>query len=412
MLKTPIALGFKYFRSRDTGYLSFYALISIIGLSLGVATLIIVLSVMNGFEKELQNRILGVVPQLIIKKDAPFPVDQDWIDQLDAMQNVNAHSPYTQSEILIQNDNGTKPMLLAGIYPELEKDISILPDFVIAGSIYDMLPQEGIIIGSSLSQSLNINLGDSLRIFTGELRNTLFGSVPRTLQVKVVGIFELKSELDTSLVLAHHDLVAKLLRFPSGYTQSIRIKPNDLFNVTNIGYSVIDYEDLNEKGYYFSTWYQTHGTLFQAIQLEKRIIGLLIFLIVTVACFNILSNLVMTVKAKEADIAILKTLHMQPSHISLIFITQGLLIGILGIVIGTILGLLITPNIDAILAFIEGITNRNVLDAYFINYFPYYFNLDQILLILGFSLAVTLLFAWIPAQRATKILPAQVLRHE
>lgn len=123
MLKTPISLGFKYFRSRDTGYLSFYALISIIGLSLGVATLIIVLSVMNGFEKELQNRILGVVPQLIIKKDAPFSVDQDWIDQLDTNQRIIAHSPYTQSEILIQNDNGTKPMLLAGIYPELEKTL-------------------------------------------------------------------------------------------------------------------------------------------------------------------------------------------------------------------------------------------------------------------------------------------------
>ena len=177
-------------------------------------------------------------------------------------------------------------MLLAGIYPEIEKNLTILPDFIIAGSIRDMLPQDGIIIGSSLAQSLNIDLGDSLRIFTGELRNTLFGSVPRTLQVKVIGIFELKSELDTSLVLAHHDLVARLLRFPVGHTQSIRIKPNDLFNVTNIGYSIIDNEVLNEQGYYFSTWYQTHGTLFQAIQLEKRIIGLLIFLIVTVACFN------------------------------------------------------------------------------------------------------------------------------
>ena len=412
MLKTPISLGFKYFRSRDTGYLSFYALISIIGLSLGVATLVIVLSVMNGFERELQNRILGVVPQLIIKKDAPFSANQDWIEKLDTKQSVIAHSPYTQSEILIQTENGTKPMLLAGIYPELEKNISILPEFVVSGSIYDMLPQDGIVIGSSLSQFLNIELGDSLRIFTGELRNTLFGSVPRTLQVKVVGIFELRSELDISLVLAHHDLVTKLLRFPTGYTQSIRVKPDDLFNVSEIGYSIIENIDLNEQGYYFSTWYQTHGTLFQAIQLEKRIIGLLIFLIVAVACFNILSNLVMTVKAKEADIAILKTLHMKPSHISLIFITQGLLIGILGIVFGTILGLLITPNIDAILVFIEGLTNRNVLDAYFINYFPYYFDQDQILLIISFSLAVTLLFAWIPAQRATKILPAQVLRHE
>ncbi|MEK9649819.1 MAG: lipoprotein-releasing ABC transporter permease subunit [Gammaproteobacteria bacterium] len=412
MLKTPILLGIKYFRSRETGYLSFYALISIVGLSLGVATLIIVLSVMNGFEKELQNRILGVVPQLLITNDGPFDSRGNWLEQLRGKEEIIGYSPYVQSEVLVQNNFGTKPLLLAGIYPELEHQLSILPDFIIHGDIYSLSSQDGILIGSSLARSLNIEIGDSLRILTSELRGSIFGSIPRTIQVKVVAIFELKSELDASLILGHHDLVTKLLRYPEGTTQSIRIKPRDLFAVTETGYMILDDFELNEEGYYFSTWYQTHGTLFQAIQLEKRIIGLLIFLIVTVACFNILSNLLMTVKNKESDIAILRTLHMQQYQIVVIFLTQGLLIGLLGIVIGVILGFLITPNLDSILAFLEELTSRSVLDAYFINYFPYYFNTEQILLIIISSLVITLVFSWIPAQKASKVMPAQVLRHE
>ena len=412
MLKTPILLGIKYFRSRDTGYLSFYALISIIGLSLGVATLIIVLSVMNGFEKELQTRILGVVPQLVVKKDTPFEMNQEWINNLKNKKEVIYHSPYIQSEILVQNTYGTKPLLLAGIYPEVEEKISIIPDFIIEGTLRDLSSQDGIIVGASLANALNIEVGDTLRVFNGELRSNLFGSVPRSIQLKVSAIFELKSEIDGSLALVHHDLAAKLLRLAPNMTQSIRVKPINLFNVTEIGYEILDEYALLDEGYYFSTWFQTHGTLFQAIQLEKRIIGLLIFLIVTVACFNILSNLVMTVKSKESDIAILKTLQMPRRGISLIFITQGLLIGIIGIMFGTILGLMLTPNLDKILAFVEGFTNRNLLDAYFINYFPYYFDVQQILMIIISSLILTILFAWIPAQKATKVLPAQILRHE
>jgi len=181
----------------------------------------------------------------------------------------------------------------------------------------------------------------------------------------------------------------------------------DLFTRALLTQSFFDGSD-----YYFTSWKQTHGTLFQAIKLEKRLISLMLFLIITVAAFNILSTIVMTVKTKEKEIAILKTMGCSINQLTLIFINLGFIIGILGTLIGLLIGLAITPNIDELINFIEAFTNRNMMDSYFINYFPYEFRLNQLIYICFSVIAMSLIFSYFPAARAAKLKPVSILRHE
>ena len=239
------------------------------------------------------------------------------------------------------------------------------------------------------------------------------GSFPRSLALKVVGIFELKAELDQSLALIHHDLASNLMGLKKNQTQGIRLKVSDLFKVQEIGYELLLSEPLvDNDDYYFSSWQTTHGTLFQAIQLEKRLISLLLFLIIAVAAFNILSTLVMTVKSKEREIAILKTLGCSQPQLIGIFLTLGMIIGLLGITIGVVLGLLITPSLNDLIHLIEQFSNRSLLDSYFINYFPYEFRFSQLIQIAVSCITLSLIFSLIPALRAAKLDPVTILRHE
>ena len=190
---------------------------------------------------------------------------------------------------------------------------------------------------------------DLVNITTTNLRSSILGTFPRTISLEIVGIFELKAELDQSLVLIHHDLAANILNLPANTTQGIRVKTNDLFAVNTIGFNLMTQPFLDNEQFYFTSWQQTHGTLFQAIKLEKRLISLMLFLIITVAAFNILSTIVMTVKTKEKEIAILKTMGCSKTQLTFIFLNLGLIIGFLGTFFGLLIGLLMTPNIDCLL---------------------------------------------------------------
>ena len=281
-----------------------------------------------------------------------------------------------------------------------------------SGSLDHLNAKQGIVIGGWLSRYLGVSVGDSVSITTTNLRSSVLGSFPRSLSLKVVGIFELKAELDQSLALIHHDLAANLLNLSSNETQGIRVKTSDLFEANSIGYSLLETNLPQDEGFYFTSWQRTHGTLFQAIQLEKKLISLMLFLIITVAAFNILSTLVMTVKSKEREIAILKTMGCSNGQLIGIFITLGMIIGLLGIIIGLVLGLLITPNIDSMIHFAESFTNRAFMDSYFINYFPYEFRLSQLIQISVTCIILSLLFSFFPAAKAAKLNPVTILRHE
>ena len=412
MTSLPIYLGYKYFRSKKGAFASFTSLMAIAGLSLGVAALVIVLSVMNGFEKELQTRILGVVPQLIIRSHESLDNYDELISKLVNSDDVISASPYIETQGLMSAKNRSRGVFVTGIQPDLEDSMSILPQYITSGSLDNLSSKKGVIIGAWLARYLGTEVGDTVNITTTNLRSSILGTFPRTISLEIVGIFELKAELDQSLVLIHHDLAANVLNLPINATQGIRVKTADLFAANSLGFNLLTQPFLNEDHYYFTSWQQTHGTLFQAIKLEKRLISLMLFLIITVAAFNILSTIVMTVKTKEKEIAILKTMGCSQVQLTFIFINLGLIIGFLGTFIGLLIGIAVTPNIDQLINIVENFSNRNLMDSYFINYFPYEFRLTQIIYICLSVLLMSLAFSYFPAARASKLKPVTILRHE
>ena len=412
MTSLPIYLGYKYFRSKKGAFASFTSLMAIAGLSLGVAALVIVLSVMNGFEKELQTRILGVVPQLIIRSHESLDNYDELISKLVNSDDVISASPYIETQGLMSAKNRSRGVFVTGIQPDLEDSMSILPQYITSGSLDNLSSKKGVIIGAWLARYLGTEVGDTVNITTTNLRSSILGTFPRTISLEIVGIFELKAELDQSLVLIHHDLAANILNLPINSTQGIRVKTADLFAANSLGFNLLTQPFLNEDHYYFTSWQQTHGTLFQAIKLEKRLISLMLFLIITVAAFNILSTIVMTVKTKEKEIAILKTMGCSQIQLTFIFINLGLIIGFLGTFIGLLIGIAVTPNIDQLINIVENFSNRNLMDSYFINYFPYEFRLTQIIYICLSVLLMSLAFSYFPAARASKLKPVTILRHE
>jgi|TARA_B110000459_G_scaffold200090_1_gene247933 lipoprotein-releasing system permease protein len=400
-------LAYKYFKSNKGGVFSFTSFLAITGLSIGVASLIIVMSVMNGFEKELQDRILGVVPHAVIYSDEPIDNYDSLIKDIKKSNEIIEAAPYISFQGLISSAETNKGVSITGIDIDSEKNMSILPEFMIYGSIDQLEEKNSIIIGSWLAANLGVFVGDSVNITTSDLRSSLIGSYPRSVSLKVVGIFELRAEIDQSLVLISHDLAQKFKNIPNK-TLSIRLRTSDLFNADKIALSIKP----SDGNFMTSSWKQTHGTLFEAIQFEKLLISLMLFLIVGVASILVLSTIVMTVKSKEREIGILKTIGASNAQLILIFFFQGLLVSLIGIFIGIVLGLLITFNINNFIDLLESILQRNLLDAYFINYFPYHIITSQILMICGISFIFSIISSLIPALRVIKLDPVEVLRHE
>jgi lipoprotein-releasing system permease protein len=349
---------------------------------------------------------------LIIRSEESLSNYDDLTSKLRNSENVVSVSPYIETQGLMSANNRSRGVFVTGIKPELEDSMSILPKYITSGSLENILPKKGVIVGSWLARYLGIEVGNTVNITTTNLRSSILGTFPRTISLEVVGIFELKAELDQSLVLIHHDLAANILNLPNNSTQGIRVRTNDLFAANSIGFSLLAEPFLNDDRYYFTSWQQTHGTLFQAIKLEKRLISLMLFLIITVAAFNILSTIVMTVKTKEKEIAILKTMGCSKTQLTFIFLNLGLIIGFLGTFIGLLIGIIVTPNIDQLINIIENFTNRSLMDSYFINYFPYEFRLTQLMNICFSVLVMSLIFSYFPAVRAAKLKPVTILRHE
>ena len=410
MLKLSASLGLKYFRSSKGAFVSFTSIMAVIGLTIGVAALIIVTSVMNGFEKELKERILGVIPHVLIHSKKPINDYQSLIDKIEMNPDVEAASPFIQSQALISIGNRSKGILLTGIDAQKESKVSILPSNMLMGSI-ESLDDNEIILGYWLAAHLGTAIGDEVNITTPEMRSSIIGSFPRSFKFTVSGIFELKAEPDQNLALITHKTAQKIKGFGSA-TENIRLKVSDVMNSRVIASDIIFDISSESKIYASSTWEKTHGTLFQAVQLEKLIIGILVFLIIGVAAFNVLCTTIMSVKSKEREIAILKTIGASDFTIVSIFIFQGLYISLLGISLGLISGILITLNLDALISFIETIISRSLLDNYFINYFPYAFNFNQISLVLFSSFILCFISSVWPSTRAAKLNPNEVLRHE
>ena len=409
MSSISFKLGYKYLRSTKGGIFSFTTVLAILGLTIGVSSLIVVTSVMNGFQKELENRILGVVPHSIIQSNDQIKNYDYLINEINKNSNVISSAPYINIQGLISSSYDDKPISLIGTDPKDEENISIIPDYMIIGDIKNLYQKNSIIIGSSLAANLGAYVGDDITLTTTEIRTSIVGSYPISIKLKIVGIYELKTEIDQYLVLTSHETTQKIKKLEPNETSSIRIKTNDLFKADEISNELIN---ILGKDYYFQSWKESHGTLFEAIKFEKLLISLMLFLIVAVASILVLSTIVMTVKSKEREIAILRTLGASSSQLVLIFFTQGVIVSFIGIIFGIIIGYLFTININNLVIFLEFILNRNLLEAYFINYFPYYIDSFQILLICLISFFISILTSFIPSLKAMKLNPLEILRHE
>jgi len=407
VFKLPLKLAFKYFKSNKGGIFSFTSFLAITGLSIGIASLIIVMSVMNGFEKELQNRILGVLPHAVIFSDEPIKDYESLIIEIKKNNNVIEAVPYISFQALITNKNVSKGISINGIDIKNEKNISILPDYMIYGSIEDLNKDNSIIIGSWLASYLGVFVGDKINITTSDIKSSIIGSYPKSVSLEIVGIFELRAEIDQSLALISHNLAQKFKSLKNE-TLSIRLKTSDLFSADRIAFDSIP----NDMGFMYSSWKETHGTLFEAIQFEKLLIGLMLFLIVAVASILVLSTIVMTVKSKEREVGILKTIGANNIQLVMIFFFQGLMVSMIGLIFGLIFGLLITFNLNNFIYFLESILQRNLLEAYFINYFPYFIDYSQIFFICFLSFIFTVISSLLPALRVMKLNPIEILRHE
>ena len=410
MSSISLKLGYKYLRSNKGGSFSFTTLLAIIGLAIGISSLIVVTSVMNGFEKELEDRILGVIPHSVITSDNPISNYENIITNIKKNREVIDASPYINIQAIVSSSYDTRGISVIGIDPNIEKNMSIVSDYMLIGNLDNIEKDNSIIIGSLLAANIGAYVGDQINITTSDIKTSIIGSYPRSVNLEIVGIYELKTEIDQFLTFISHQTAQKLKNINIDETISIRLKTTNLFDADLISQNVLD--DLNNISYSYSSWKNTHGTLFEAIQFEKLLISLMLFLIVGVASILVLSTVVMTVKSKEREIGILLTLGASNKQIILIFFTQGLLVSLIGILAGIILGFILIFNLNNFINFIEYLLGRNLLDAYFINYFPYYIDFLQIFIICLISFLISLTASIVPSFRAVKLNPVQILRHE
>ena len=410
MASISLKLGYKYLRSNKGGIFSFTTFLAIIGLMIGISSLIVVTSVMNGFEKELENRILGVIPHSVIYSDDPIKNYDQLVNDIKNEKNILEASPYISLQGLVSSQYNSKGITIIGRATKKEESMSIIPDYMLVGNLSNLDTGNSIIIGSLLAANLGVYVGDKINITTSDIKTSLIGSYPTSVNFQIVGIYELRTEIDQTMTLVSHKTAQKLKNIDLDETLSIRIKTDNLFQADDISKNLI--ENLNRDDLIFSSWKSTHGTLFEAIKFEKLLISLMLFLIVAVASILVLSTVIMTVKSKEREIGILLTLGASSKQIILIFFTQGFIVSLIGIIFGVLLGFVLTLNLTNIITFLESILDRNLLEAYFINYFPYYIDYKQILIICLISFGISLLSSLIPSLRAVKLNPVQILRHE
>ncbi|MBK9310954.1 MAG: lipoprotein-releasing ABC transporter permease subunit [Rhodocyclaceae bacterium] len=407
-------VGLRYTRAkRRNHFISFISLISMLGVGLGVAALIVVLSVMNGFQKELRTRILGVASHIQVS-GVTGELD-DWTKTLRGViqhPRVQAAAPYVQAQGMLSFDQQVRGTVVRGILPEAEEKTADFARHMKAGRLEDLAPGEfNMVLGMELARALGVRIGDKVTLIAPQGLVTPAAVLPRLKQFNVTGVFEVGMfEFDSGLALIHMNDAQKLYRMDDRVS-GVRLKVDDLFAAPRIGRELLRYLDADAL---VSDWTRSHANFFRAVQIEKNMMFLILLLIVAVAAFNIVSTLVMAVTDKQADIAILRTLGASPGGIMKVFIVQGAMIGTIGLGLGVAGGVLLALNIETVVPAIERALGIQFLakDVYYISDLPSDLQWRDVGIITGVSFLLTLVATLYPSWRASRINPAEALRYE
>ena len=414
MLPYELLIGLRYTRAkRRNHFISFISMTSMAGIALGIMALIVVLSVMNGFQEELRTRILGVAAHMeITGGDGRLANWPDLAREVVQHPEVRGTAPYINAQALLAAGNETKGSLIRGLLPEEESKVAEFAQKMLVGQLSDLKPGEwGLILGADLARALGVNQGDKVAVIAPQGVVTPAGMIPRIKQFTVVGIFRMGMyEYDAGLALMHLQDAQKLYRMGDSVS-GLRVK---LADMERAPWVLRELAKTLRGDYYLSDWTMSHANFFQAVQIEKRMMFIILTLIVAVAAFNIVSTLVMAVTDKQADIAILRTLGASPKSIMTVFMVQGSLIGVIGTILGLVSGVLLAINVETVVPWIEQAVGMDLFpaDVYYISKLPSKLNWGDVWTISGVALVLAFLATLYPSWRAANVQPAEALRYE
>ena len=413
-MRYELLVGLRYTRAkRRNHFISFISAISMAGIALGVAALIVVLSVMNGFQKELRARILGVASHVQVSGANNQLADWASVAKL-ALQDprVKGAAPFVNAQGMLAAGQAVRGSVVRGILPEREAQVAEIGLHMRAGKLEALRAGEfGIVLGSELARALGVLMGDKVALIAPQGLVTPAGVIPRLKQFTVVGIFEVGMfEYDSGLALAHLQDAQKLYQMGDAVS-GVRLRLDDLFASRSVARDLMA---KLERDYFATDWTRSHANFFRAVEIEKRVMFIILLLIVAVAAFNIVSTLVMLVTDKQADIAILRTLGASPGSIVQIFMVQGALIGVIGTFAGLVLGVLVGFNVATVVPFIENLLGFKFLakDIYYISDLPSDVQLGDVTTIGIVALVLSFIATLYPSWRAARVNPAEALRYE
>ena len=407
-------IGMRYaFSKRKEGFLSFISGFSFFAMALGVMTLIVVLSVMNGFDREIKNRLLNVIPHITVTDRDGLSTDQ--INRLSsqlaqANPQIKSITPYLENHAMLAADNRQQAVVVRGICDSWAS-ADLLRDKMLIGSVDDLQPRQfGILLGSQLIRQLGLSIGDQVELILPKLSVTPLGAFPRLKRMTVLGVFEVGAQVDATTAYIHELDARLLMRYQDTYP-GLQIQLHDAFVADAIVEQLAESLPISLDR---QSWTAQMSTLFQAMRMEKTVVGLLLSVVIAVAAFNIIACLVLMVADKRKDIAVLRTLGARSDQIVKLFIIQGSAIGILGALFGLFVGCIVALSIGDIVSFVESITGQSLFDPsiYMISALPSKLLLDDVLMVVIGATLTSLLATIYPAWRAGQILPAEALRYD
>ncbi len=408
----PWFIGLRYIRSkRSNGYIAFVSLFALLGMMLGVFALIVVLSVMNGFDHELKSRLLKVVPHGFVTTDAPLTDWKALTSQVSRSEGLVGTSPFVEGKGLLAYGRTVRGVEIQGIDPIAEASTSDIDQHMLIGQLESLQPKGyGIILGSLIARHLGVTTGDKVTLTLPVMSITPAGVFPRSKRFRVVGVFEVGAQVDQQLVLMHLVDAQKLFRLANN-VDGLRLKFGDLYKAPEGVQHIVS--QLGE-GYSGKDWSQTQGSLFQAVKMEKTVVGLMLGVIIAIAAFNIVTSLIMLVTEKRSDIAVLRTLGLSRRGVISIFVVQGTMMGLFGIFVGAISGISVAHFVPEIMAVVERLMGFQVFDqnVYFVSYLPSVWKWEDTVFTCSFAIVISFLATIYPAYRAAAIEPAEALRYD